>query len=94
MKIKRPLAFAIEFSLAIALSIAAAVAGNRVSAKYNRQAQAAERIAAALERAYPPKPDLTHPSLLHRVDIKPIPQPDPEPCGGALDRFQPGRCGL
>ena len=44
MKIKRPLAFAIEFSLAIALSIAAAVTGNRVSAKYNRQAQAAERI--------------------------------------------------
>ena len=71
------------------------VIADRYGHKANRQAQAEERIAAALERAYPPKPDVTHPSMYrdgtwqagngpkhpyHFVDLKPIPEPDPQPC--------------
>lgn len=44
----------------------------------NRANQALERIAAAAEA---PHPTLPRPSLLHRADLKPIPEPDQEPCG-------------
>ena len=83
---KRPLLFAAELLAAMALATAGAWLADRWSRKHNREAQAEERIAAALERAFPPRIALPRPSLLHRADLKPIPQPDPEPCSPGWDR--------
>ncbi len=45
--------FLVELTIALVVSVAGGWLASRLSAKYNRQAQAEERIAAALERAYP-----------------------------------------
>lgn len=58
----------IVFGMVAAVGVAA-VGGfiaNAASNKFNRGNQAAERIAAALERAYPPATTLPRPSLLGR----------------------------
>ena len=47
---KRPIVFAIELLVALALAAAGAWVADRFSRKSNRQAQAAERTAAATER--------------------------------------------
>jgi hypothetical protein len=62
---KRPIIFAIELVCALALAATAAWVTDRFSRKDNRRAQADERIAAALERAYPPPKTLPRPSLLN-----------------------------
>lgn len=63
-------------------SLVALYTGHGISNKANRIAQALEQEVVALhdlditiQRGHLPRP-----SLLHRVDIKAIPTPDPEPC--------------
>lgn len=67
---KRPIVFAIELLLGLALAAAGAWVAERFSRKANRQAQAAERIAAALERAYPAPKPLPRPSLAVEMDAE------------------------
>lgn len=62
-RVKRPLVFALECLVAMAIAVAgawlAAKTGHKLNAKANgdiRAAAAQERIADALERAYPPRP--------------------------------------
>lgn len=78
MKIRR--AFVLELAAALLVSILGAYMTARFSGKFNRTNQAAERIAAALERAFPAERRLPRPSLLGQVEIKPIPEPNPDPC--------------
>lgn len=64
----KPIKFAVEVVIGMAIAVAgawlAANVGGKINDKVNRQAQAGERIAAALERAYPPPSPLPKPSLL------------------------------
>lgn len=48
---KRPLVFALELFVAAAISVVVGWVANRFSHKENRQAQAFERIASAVEQA-------------------------------------------
>lgn len=57
-------AFLVELAFALTVAIVGAFVADRFSRKDNRRAQAEERIAAALERAYPPPKELPRPSLL------------------------------
>lgn len=91
--IPRPLAFALEVALSLLLAAAGAWVAARVSGKINgkanadiRSSLALNRIAAAMERAYPERHALPQPSLLHDAALKPIPSPDhdPEPCSADM----------
>ncbi len=89
----RPIVFALEVVAGLAIATAgawlAAKSGLKMNAKSNadvraswaaeRNATANERIAAAMERAYPER-RLPRPSLLSRATFKTIPEPDPDPC--------------
>ncbi len=80
---KRPVVFALEVVASLAIASAGAWVAAKWNGKYNRESTAAERIAGALERLSPAPPTLPRPSLLHRADLKPIPEPDPAPCVSA-----------
>ncbi len=60
--------FALELVAALAVAVCGAWVGHKLNAKDNRRAQAEERIAAALERAYPAPKSLPKPSLLEARD--------------------------
>ncbi len=72
-RIARPVRFGIEVAAGLAIAVfgawLAAWTGARLNDKVNRQAQAGERIAAALERAYPVPVVLPKPSLLGQEPV-------------------------
>lgn len=72
---KRPLLAALEIGAGIILTSTAAIVADRFSRKANRTAQAAERIALAMER----RQDV-------RIIILPSPEPDPCPAMMASTR--------
>ena len=80
---KRPLVFAIELVAAMLLATFGAWATAKYNGKFNREATALEGIKTDLARAFPPRPALPPPSLLHlaRARIRIIERPaPPEPC--------------
>ncbi len=82
----RPVQFALEVVAGLFIATAgawlAAKTGLKLNERVNRATIAQERIAAAAERAYPPGPDLTHPSMLRAsaAGIRIIQKPIPDPC--------------
>ncbi len=64
----RHVKFAIEIAAALLIAAFGAWAAAKFNGKFNRSSQAAERIALALERAYPPPKELPRPSLLRDRD--------------------------
>ena len=92
----RPVKFALDLVVGLIIASLGAWGADRLNRKLNWRGNAEQRSAAALERLADDADanlglqferragTLPPPSLLHGVEMKPIPNPDPEPCENAM----------